>query len=125
MVHLETPFDQADRQVVRSDSDHSTDGRVSGGCPAGCGQDAVSWVGGKVSPPRAVGRPMEGPGEKLRIRIWKTVIEKGIGGLLAPGHKRRMGSAEIDVERRRLLTLAQTEQDVKAIESGTKDSDRY
>lgn len=65
-------------------------------------------------------RPMEAPREKLAVRIWKTVIEKGIGGLLAPGHKRRMGSAEIDVERLRRLTLAQAEQDVKAIESGTK-----
>lgn len=63
---------------------------------------------------------MEGPGEKLAIRIWETVMEKGIGGLLAPGHKRRMGRVEIALDRDRHLALAQVEQDVKAIESGTK-----
>ena len=70
---------------------------------------------------RAVtGWPMEVPGEKLAIRIWETVTEKGIGGLLAPGHKRRMGRVEIALERDRRLALAQAEQEIKAIESGAK-----
>ena len=63
---------------------------------------------------------MEAPGEKLAIRIWETVTEKGIGGLLEPWHKRRIGKAAIDLDRTRRLALAQVEQDVKAIESGTK-----
>ena len=63
---------------------------------------------------------MEAPGEKLAIRIWETVTEKGIGALLEPWHKRRIGEAEIDLQRRRRLALAQTEQEIRAIESGTK-----
>lgn len=59
------------------------------------------------------------PGEKLAIRIWETV-EKGFGGLLAPGYKWVMGRVEIALDRDRRLRLAQAEQDVRAIESGAK-----
>ena len=60
------------------------------------------------------------PGEKLLIRLWETVTEKGIGALLRPWQIRREGRALVDVRREELLVIAQTEQDVKAIQSGQK-----
>ena len=65
------------------------------------------------------------PGEKLVIRLWETVTEKGIGALFRPSLIRRTGRADIDVRREELLMLAQTEQDIKDIQSGRKivDSD--
>ena len=63
---------------------------------------------------------MEFPGEKLLLRLWETVTEKGIGGLLSPWKTRREGRARIDVQRDELLVLAQTEQDIEDIRSGRK-----
>ena len=61
---------------------------------------------------------MEFPGEKLVIRLWDTVFDKGIGGLLSPWQTRRSGRAQSDVQRNDLLVLAQTERDVADIRSG-------
>ena len=63
---------------------------------------------------------MEFPGEKLVIRLWETVTEKGIGGLVRPWQMRREGRARADVRRDELLSLAQTAQDVQDIQSGRK-----
>ena len=63
---------------------------------------------------------MEYPGEKLVIRLWETVTEKGVGGLVRPWQMRREGRARADVRRDELLSLAQTAQDVKDIQSGRK-----
>ena len=63
---------------------------------------------------------MEFPGEKLVIRLWETVTEKGIGSWLRPGQNRREGRAWIDVHREARLVSAQTEQDVQDIRSGRK-----
>ena len=63
---------------------------------------------------------MDVPGEKLLIRLWKTVTEKGIGSLLRPWQTRREGKARIAVQRDELLWLAQTERDVENIRSGRK-----
>ena len=41
---------------------------------------------------------MEFPGEKLVIRLWETVTEKGIGSWLRPWQNRREGRAQIDVQ---------------------------
>ena len=54
------------------------------------------------------------------IRLWETVTEKGIGGWLSPWQTRRKGQARIDVQRETLLMLAQTERDIKDIQSGRK-----
>ena len=43
---------------------------------------------------------MEFPGEKLLIRLWETIAEKGIGGWLRPWQNRREGQSRIDAEDR-------------------------
>ena len=63
---------------------------------------------------------MEFPGEKLVIRLWETVTEKGIGSWLRPWQNRREGRARIGVQRDELLVLAQTERDIEDIQSGRK-----
>ena len=63
---------------------------------------------------------MECPGEKLLIRLWETVTEKGVGVLLSPWKTRREGRARIGVQRDELLVLAQTERDIEDIQSGRK-----
>ena len=63
---------------------------------------------------------MEFPGEKLLIRLWETIAEKGIGGWLRPWQNRREGQSRIDVHREALLVFAQTERDIKDIQSGRK-----
>ena len=63
---------------------------------------------------------MECPGEKLLIRLWETVTQKGVGVLLSPWKTRREGRARIDVQRDERLVLAQTEQDVEDIRSRRK-----
>ncbi|MDU9031778.1 DUF2806 domain-containing protein [Pseudomonas corrugata] len=60
------------------------------------------------------------PGEKLLIRIWDTITEKGIGALFRPGQSRREGLAALELKRAELLTLAQTERDAAAIADGSK-----
>ena len=50
---------------------------------------------------------MEAPGERLVIRLWETIAEKGIGGLLVPWQIRRKKRAEIDSERQEVLALTQ------------------
>ena len=61
---------------------------------------------------------MDWPGEKLVIRLWETVADKGIGSLLKPWQIRREGRAHLDVRREELLLLAQAEKDAEAIRSG-------
>ena len=63
---------------------------------------------------------MEFPGEKLLIRLWETIAEKGIGGWLRPWQNQREGQSRIDVQREALLVFAQTERDIKDIRSGRK-----
>ena len=63
---------------------------------------------------------MDIPGEKLAIRLWETIAEKGIGGLLAPWQTRRTGRAQIDLQHEERLALAQAEIDIKEIRSGRK-----
>ena len=63
---------------------------------------------------------MEAPGEKLIIKLWESIADKGIGSLLKPWQIRREGRASIDVKRDELLALAQAEADAAAIRSGQK-----
>lgn len=61
---------------------------------------------------------MELPGEKLLLKLWETLSEKGIGSLLAPWQIIREGSARIEVRRRELLILAQAERQARDIRAG-------
>ncbi len=63
---------------------------------------------------------MKLPGEKLLIRLWETLAEKGVGSLLRPWQIRREGDANIDVRARATTALAQAEKDAEDIRSGRK-----
>src|SRR5688572_27544168 len=63
---------------------------------------------------------MTWPGENLMIRLWETLAEKGIGGLLKPGQIRREGVAQIDVKRYQILALADAEREAEAIRQGSR-----
>ena len=54
------------------------------------------------------------PGERLLIKIWQTVTDRGIGGLLSPWQIKREGKAHADVRRYEIQTLAK--QDAALIE---------
>lgn len=66
---------------------------------------------------------MEAPFEKLLIKLWETLIDKGIGSLLSPGQIKREGRARNEVRREELLMLAQVESEVAEIRAGRKRLD--
>ena len=57
-------------------------------------------------------------GSKLAQKMWETTAEKGIGALLRPWQIRREGIAQLEVKRKELLVLAQTQRDVDDINNG-------
>ncbi len=59
-------------------------------------------------------------GEKLRVAIWESLVDKGIGGWLAPWQLKRMGRASRENTRLEKLALIHLENEIKAIESGDK-----
>ncbi len=61
---------------------------------------------------------MDFPGEKLVIKLWETVAEKGIGGLFRPWQMRREGRASIELKQEELLAIAQAERDADLIRRG-------
>lgn len=63
---------------------------------------------------------MEFPGEKLVIKMWETLADKGIGSLLKPWKIVREGRAHNEVSRARLLEIAQAERYMEDIRSGKK-----
>lgn len=63
---------------------------------------------------------MDLPGEKLIDRMWETVFEKGIGGLLKPWQTARKGRAEADVRAYELRVLAQAQADADDLKAGRK-----
>ena len=63
------------------------------------------------------------PGERLAIKIWQTITDGGIGGLLSPWQIRRIGRARSDVRRQEIQTLAQAKRDAADILAGRKTLD--
>lgn len=63
---------------------------------------------------------MEFPGEKLVIKLWETLAEKGLGSLLSPWQAGREGRARNEIRRNEILMLAQAEADAADIRSGKK-----
>ena len=61
---------------------------------------------------------MDYPGEKLVIKLWETVAEKGVGSLFKPWQMRREGRASIELKTEELLAIAQAEQDAARIRRG-------
>jgi hypothetical protein len=60
------------------------------------------------------------PGEKLVIKLWETLAEKGIGSLLSPWQAQREGKVRNDLRRQELLMLAQAEVDAAEVRAGRK-----
>lgn len=63
---------------------------------------------------------MDFPGERLVIKLWETLAEKGVGSLLSPWQIGREGKARNNLRREELLMLAQAEVDTADIRSGRK-----
>ncbi|ANJ00435.1 hypothetical protein A8O14_10325 [Polynucleobacter wuianus] len=59
-------------------------------------------------------------GEQLVIKLWDSLIDKGVGSLLKPWQIRREGQAMIDVRKAEMLQMAQVELDALAIKRGEK-----
>ncbi|PSV35148.1 DUF2806 domain-containing protein [Photobacterium sp. GB-210] len=60
---------------------------------------------------------MNWPGEKALIKLGDLVSD-GIGGIFAPNQVKRIGKAEVDAQRDKMLMLAQTEQQIADIKAG-------
>jgi Protein of unknown function (DUF2806) len=65
-------------------------------------------------------KPLDLPGEKLIIKMWETLTEKGIGSLLTPWNLKREGKARNEVRRAEILMLAQAETDAADVRAGRK-----
>lgn len=63
---------------------------------------------------------MDFPGEKLVIKLWETLAEKGIGTLLTPWQTIREGRARNEVRYQELVVLAQAEKDAADVRAGRK-----
>lgn len=58
------------------------------------------------------------PGEKLTIKLWETLAEKGIGGLFAPWQEKRIGRARNEVKYEEIRLIAEAERQAELIKSG-------
>lgn len=67
---------------------------------------------------------MDFPGEKLVIKLWETLAEKGVGSLLSPWQIGREGKVRNNLRREELLILAQAEVDTADIRAGRKSLER-
>ena len=63
---------------------------------------------------------MDLPGEKLVIKLWETLAERGIGSLLSPWQAGREGRVRNEIRRTEIIMLAQAETDAADIRSGKK-----
>lgn len=61
---------------------------------------------------------MDFPGEKLVIKLWETLAEKGIGSLLKPWHEVRLGKARSRIKHDEILMLAEAEKHAEDIRTG-------
>jgi hypothetical protein len=61
---------------------------------------------------------MTWPGEALLIKLWETLAEKGVGGLLKPWQIKREALAHTDARRTELVALADAEREADEIRSG-------
>lgn len=58
------------------------------------------------------------PGEKLVIKLWETITDKGIGSLLKPLQIKREGKALAEAQAEAMKIIAQAEKDVEEIKFG-------
>lgn len=57
-------------------------------------------------------------GEDLIIKMWESLVDKGIGGVLRPIQEKRLGEVRLEQRKKELLEIAQTEQQIKKIAAG-------
>lgn len=67
---------------------------------------------------------MDVPGEKLIIKMWESLADRGVGSLLRPWQIRREAQAQLETRRNEMLLLAQTERDIEDIRNGNKKVER-
>ncbi|MFL9864153.1 DUF2806 domain-containing protein [Paraburkholderia fungorum] len=63
---------------------------------------------------------MDVPGEKLLIKMWESLADRGIGSLLKPWQMRRESRAQLETRRNEMLLLAQAEKEAEEIRAGKK-----
>jgi len=61
---------------------------------------------------------MTWPGEGLLIKLWETLAEKGIGGLLKPWQIKREAMAQFEARRLEIVALADAEREADNIRAG-------
>ena len=61
---------------------------------------------------------MTWPGEALLIKLWETLAEKGVGGLLKPWQIKREALAQTQARQTELVALADAEREAEEIRSG-------
>lgn len=61
---------------------------------------------------------MDFPGEKLVIKMWETLAEKGVGCLLQPWHEKRLGQVRNKIRSEEILMLADAEKYASEIKAG-------
>lgn len=64
------------------------------------------------------GASMKMLGEELVVKMWESLVDKGVGGILQPWHMKRLEKQRLQIRREEMLLIAQTEVDVKKIASG-------
>ncbi|KWH20084.1 DUF2806 domain-containing protein [Burkholderia multivorans] len=63
---------------------------------------------------------MDFPGENLVIKMWDSLVDKGIGSFVKPWQARRTARADLANRTEEMLLLAQAERDAAEIRAGTK-----
>jgi len=61
---------------------------------------------------------MSWPGEQLLIKMWESLVDKGIGGLLKPWQMRREGKTLLELQCQEKLMIAKTEEDIYNLKNG-------
>ncbi|GHW72741.1 TPA: DUF2806 domain-containing protein [Vibrio cholerae] len=58
------------------------------------------------------------PGENLIIKMWDSLVDKGIGSILQPWQERRVGESRLDLKRQEILKIAEAERLAEDIRNG-------
>ncbi|EGR2287308.1 DUF2806 domain-containing protein [Vibrio parahaemolyticus] len=58
------------------------------------------------------------PGEKLVIKMWDSLVDKGIGGVLIPWQERRVGQNRLEMKTQEIIRLAEAEKLAEDIRKG-------
>lgn len=61
---------------------------------------------------------MDFPGEKLVLKLWETLAEKPLCGLLRPYQMKREAEANLTIKRKEIIMLAQAEKEADRIRNG-------